>query len=183
MSTDVGRRALFEAELLPHLDRVFGLALRLLGERAAAEDATQETLLKAYRSIDSYTPGTSPRAWLQTILRRVVIDHRRRSSARPAIPLSLVAEPLAAPLALPILDGRDGFDERVARALDGLPSELRQAMLLCDVDGLSYQEIADLMDCPLGTVRSRINRARARMRERLAESESSAERELVGASS
>lgn len=163
----------FEAEALPHLDCVFRVACQHVGDRATAEDLTQEVFLKAYRKFHQYELGTNARAWLLTILRRQLIDQRRRAGVRPSLlPLHAAAEPPARrpdpSLAAPSYD-RDDFDGSVVRELDELPEEFRQALLLCDVEGMSYAEIAEVMDTPVGTVRSRISRARRQLRERLAD--------------
>ena len=189
-------RARFEREVLPHVDAAFRVALELVKDRSAAEDLAQEAMLKAFSCFASYEEGTRPKAWLMTIVRNLAIDRHRRQKVRP-IELSLIegavgvssgADPALAgaavtPLAvhgaydLAALDARvrDAFDDEVAHALEALAPEHRQALLLCDVEELSYQDIAQVLDCPIGTVRSRIARARERMREVLADHPSAAE--------
>ncbi len=189
-------RARFEREVLPHVDAAFRVALELVKDRSAAEDLAQEAMLKAFSCFASYEEGTRPKAWLMTIVRNLAIDRHRRQRVRP-IELSLIEGAVGAvsgadaalagaavtPLAvhgaydLAALDARvrDAFDDEVAHALEALAPEHRQALLLCDVEELSYQDIAQVLDCPIGTVRSRIARARDRMREVLAGHPSAAE--------
>lgn len=162
----------FEREALPHLDAVLRFAIQVTGNRSRAEDLTQEVFLKAFRAYDSYEPGTHVKAWLLTILRNLQIDHHRKNGARPGtVPLDLVPDhELAldphAPGAGSDMDP-ERFDQDVVRELSELGDEFRRALLLCDVEGLSYREIAEVMGCAVGTVRSRISRARAVLRERL----------------
>jgi RNA polymerase sigma-70 factor (ECF subfamily) len=170
------RDLLFETAALVHLPSVFRVACILGGSEAEAEDLTQETYLRAYEKFGSFREGTNCRAWLLTILRHIAVDRHRASRGTPA-PLpsedDLPADGDAGPTsdAPPNIENEetffDLFGDEVHRMLQRLPREGRVALVLCDVEGHSYEDIASILDCPVGTVRSRIHRARARLRERL----------------
>jgi len=169
------RRREFEGEALVHLDAMYGLALRLSGgDEPRAEDLVQESILKAYRAWDRFEVGTNCRAWLLTILRNTFINEFRRQKSRPtAVEFDQVAE-RASSDALYEADPEGRIfdhiiDDQVIAAIDELPAEFRVAVVLSDLEGLSYQEVAELMGIPVGTVKSRLFRARKRLQERLYE--------------
>lgn len=152
-----------------HSDRVYRLAYRLTGNRPDAEDLTQEVFVRVFRSLDSYEPGTLA-GWLHRITTNLFLDQARRkqrirfdalSDERGARLPSREATPDAA-----YSDQR--FDDDIERALQSLPPDFRAAVVLCDVEGLAYEEIAAILGAKLGTVRSRIHRGRAMLREALA---------------
>jgi RNA polymerase sigma-70 factor (ECF subfamily) len=153
----------FEAEALPQWRGLFRTACRLARNVSDAEDLVQETLLRAYRSFDRYEPGTNVRAWLYTILHRVHQDGLRRKLRAPGFS-ELDADGPAVPAPQLALE-RGGED--LARALDALPEPFRSAVVLRDVEELRYEEIARVLEIPVGTVMSRIHRGRAWLRERL----------------
>jgi RNA polymerase sigma-70 factor (ECF subfamily) len=169
------KRQEFEAEALVHLDALYGLALRLTGgDEARAEDLVQEAVLKAYRAWDRFEAGTNCRAWLMTILRNTFINQFRQQKARPAeVDFEQIAErPSSTALFEADPEGRIFdriIDAKVISAIDELPEEFRVAVVLADIEGLSYQEVSELMDIPVGTVKSRLFRARKRLQERLYE--------------
>jgi RNA polymerase sigma-70 factor (ECF subfamily) len=163
----------FEAEALVHVDSLYGLALRLTGGNAArAEDLVQEALLKAYRAWDDFQLGTNCRAWLMTILRNTFINDFRRQQRRPqTVDFEDVAD-RSVFTEVKDTDPVGGFfdriiDDEVIAAIDDLPDEFRIAVVLSDLEGLSYQEVAEIMNIPVGTVKSRLFRARKRLQERL----------------
>jgi RNA polymerase sigma-70 factor (ECF subfamily) len=154
----------FEAEMLPHLRPLFAAAYRMTGNAHDAEDLVQETFLRAYRAFDRFAPGSNARAWLQTILQRVRTDAFRRTRRRPQT-VELTGEGPAAAAPQHALDsGREALE----RALRALPEAFRTAVVLRDVQELSYAEIAEALGVPVGTVMSRIHRGRALLREALA---------------
>lgn len=167
------RRIEFEEEALVHIDALFGLALRLTGgNEARSEDLVQDSMLKAYRAWDSFEAGTNCRAWLMTILRNTFVNQFRRDRSRPAaVDFEQIAERSSAhELFEADPEGtifRHMVDDEVIAAIDALPDEFRLAVVLADIEGLSYQEVAELMDIPTGTVKSRLFRARKRLQERL----------------
>ena len=152
-----------------HSDRVFRLAYRLTGNRHDAEDLTQEVFVRVFRSLDTYTPGTFE-GWLHRITTNLFLDQARRKQRIRFDALSQErADRLASALPTPDLAYTDQrFDDDIEAALQALPPDFRAAVVLCDVEGLSYEEIAQIMGAKLGTVRSRIHRGRSMLREALA---------------
>ena len=161
-----------------HSDRVFRLAYRLTGNRPDAEDLTQEVFVRVFRSLDSYTPGTFE-GWLHRITTNLFLDGARRKQRIRFDPLSDErAARLTSAAPAPELAVADRtFDDDIELALATLPPDFRAAVVLCDVEGLSYEEIAAIMDAKLGTVRSRIHRGRTMLRAALAHREPAAGRE------
>ncbi len=160
---DLNRDERFEAEILPHLRPLFGAAYRMTGNAHDAEDLVQETFLRAHRAFDRFVPGSNARAWLHTILQRVRADAFRKMRRRPRT-VELEGEGPAAP---PPQDALASGGEDLERALRGLPAAFRDAVVLRDLQELSYAEIAAALGIPVGTVMSRIHRGRALLRERL----------------
>lgn len=150
-----------------HGRTIYTFAYRLTGDPADAADLTQEVLLRVRRGLESYRPG-SFEGWLWRITRNAFIDEVRRRRRRPTVPLPEGdrASPGAAPPPDEVL-AATRLGEEVEEALLDLPLEFREAVLLCDVVGLAYEEIAAATGVPIGTVRSRIHRGRRMLRERL----------------
>jgi RNA polymerase sigma-70 factor, ECF subfamily len=150
-----------------HGDFIYTVAYRLTGNRHDAQDLVQEVLLRVQRGLPSYRPG-SMEAWLGRITTNTFLDDVRRRRRRPSVTLPDVFEVVTpgAPPADEALD-RDGLPSHVAGALRALPEDYRAAVVLCDVVGLRYEEIASALDVPVGTVRSRIHRGRALLRRTL----------------
>jgi RNA polymerase sigma-70 factor (ECF subfamily) len=163
-------REAFEAEILPQLDSLYRLALGLTTDPSRAEDLVQDTVLKAIRYWRRFQPGTNIRSWLFTILRNTFISAYRRRQREP-IPMDVeTAEQHAGFRAVGDADPEGTFfarivDARVLEALDALPDDFREALVLSDVESLSYAEIAGVLDIPVGTVKSRVFRARRRLQE------------------
>lgn len=166
------KRAAFEAEALPHLDTVYRVALRLAGDESLAEDIAQEAMLKAYRSWHQYKPGTNARAWLLTILRHTFINEYRKARRRATeVDVSRI-ESFTVFEDVQETDPEGKFfeqivDEDVLRAIDRLPDEFRETLVLSDVEGLPYAEIAEVTEVPVGTVKSRLFRARQALQREL----------------
>ena len=151
----------WEEIVTQHSARVYRLAYRLTGNMHDAEDLTHDVFIRVFRSLDSYQPGTFE-GWLHRITTNAFLDKMRR---KQRIRFDALSDDAAA--RLPTLEvGPEQsytdthFDDDVQRALDALSADFRAAVVLCDIEGLSYEEIAAAMDCPVGTVRSRIFRAR-----------------------
>jgi RNA polymerase sigma-70 factor (ECF subfamily) len=166
------RRASFEREALVHLDTLYRVALRLSGNAADAEDLVQETVLRAYRSWDRYTPGTNAKGWLLTILRHLFINEYRRKRRHPETVDVDTIEPFAVFEDIQEEDPQGAFfdrivDDEVLRAVDELPEAFREAVTLSDVEGLSYEEIAKVLEVPVGTVKSRLFRGRRLLQAKL----------------
>lgn len=164
------RRARFEALALPLSTALFGFAVRLTRDRDRAADLVQDAFLRAYRTFDSFRPGTNAKAWLFQITYSVFVNDYHTQRRRPSVvsmdeweqryqqTLEIADwEACRAVLENPALERRPG---EVAQAVASLPEDYRNALLLVDVDELSYEEAAEVMACPLGTLRSRLHRAR-----------------------
>jgi RNA polymerase sigma factor (sigma-70 family) len=151
-----------------HSARVYRLAYRLTGDRYDAEDLTQDVFIRVFNSLDRFTPG-SFEGWLHRITTNLFLDTARRRSRIRFDGFGDRAERLIGQLPSPEDVLSDGsFDADIEAALGTLPKEFRAAVVLCDVEGLSYEEIADLLGLKLGTVRSRIHRGRRMLRRELA---------------
>ncbi len=171
------RRERFEAEVLPHIDDLFGYAVHLCRNRDDAADLVQETYERALKASEQYTLGTNARAWLFAILRNTFLNQRRARSRRPESMGGTWIEEMArmdvAELhkvgpdpGVRMLDDLRARD--IQEALETLPEDFRDAVVLCDVQGFKYAEIASILDIPIGTVRSRIHRGRIILRNLLA---------------
>lgn len=152
-----------------HADRVYRLAYRLSGNRADAEDLTQETFVRVFRSLAEYTPGTFE-GWLHRITTNLFLDMVRR---RQRIRFDALPEDAGDRLASREHGPEQAYeqmnlDPEIQRALDDLPADFRVAVVLCDLEQLSYEEIAATLGIKVGTVRSRIHRGRVLLREALA---------------
>lgn len=170
--------AVFEAEALPHLDRLFRLAMWLERDRQAAEDLVQDTLIQALKSFHRYTPGTNCRAWLVAILQHLRSNRRRAAYRQREVQEvdDAIAETVpfvpAVPQAL--------TDEGMLAALRGIPEPYQDIIVLCDVEDMTYKEIAEALAIPIGTVMSRLHRGRAALRQQLARSAGATESAAQG---
>lgn len=173
----VQRSKEFENLVLEHIDILYAVALRLTRNPADAEDLTQNTFVKALRFHDKFKKGTYIKAWLLTILRNTFINEYRRKSRRPSeVELSgIEAAPDTKPDPDIFFEPQTGnradllelVDDPVRKAVEALPSDFREAVIMADMEDMSYKEIADIMQCPLGTVMSRLYRGRKMLRESL----------------
>lgn len=169
----------FDAEVLPHLDALFANALRLTRSRPDAEDLVQETVLRAFRFFERFERGSNVKAWLLRIQYNAFVNRYRRSAKERDIKESMtdgpVGEDVVSRDALRALTDPTGTALRpivlreIEAALDTLPEEHRMVVLLADLEELSYKEIAEVLGCPIGTVMSRLHRARRALRDRLLE--------------
>jgi RNA polymerase sigma-70 factor, ECF subfamily len=159
---------------LVHLDSLYHAALRLTRNRAEAEDVVQDAVLRAFRAFHTFDRATNCRAWLFTILRNVFLNRERRQGREVLDAESTVIEPPGGP-AVEWPAGRDPEDEYlqtvlhgdVDRALRALPFVYREAVILADLEGLTYKEVAQALGCPIGTVMSRLSRGRGMLRRAL----------------
>ena len=169
----------FVEEALVHLDRVYRFALRLTaGNADEADDLVQETFLRCYRAWDSFTRGTNARAWLFRICRNAFLRQQEVRQRRPesgAVVLDGDTEARTRSSAFERVQAFDPerrffdsfLDEEVKAAIDDLPTAFREAVVLSDLEDLSYAEIAEVLDVPLGTVKSRIYRGRQQLQDAL----------------
>jgi RNA polymerase sigma-70 factor, ECF subfamily len=168
------RRKEFQSKALPLLNEVYGVALRMTRNPQAAEDLVSEAYARAWKALDQFTPGTNIRAWLYRIMTNAYINHFRKKHREPE-KVSLDAydriedfhlfnrvSSEAGPASPDPFDSVVGrlTNEKFEKALGRLPDEYRAAVILYDLEGLSYQEVADALQVPLGTVRSRLARGR-----------------------
>jgi RNA polymerase sigma factor (sigma-70 family) len=163
------RSAEWAAIVGEHSARVYRLAYRLTGNRQDAEDLTQDVFVRVFRSLDSFEPGNFA-GWLHRITTNLFLDRARRAARIRMDGFAEGAEQqLLGSHVLPEDAVHDaGFDPDIEAALASLPEKFRVAVVLCDVEGLSYDEIADVLGVKVGTVRSRIHRGRTQLRDALA---------------
>ncbi|HZO73499.1 MAG TPA: sigma-70 family RNA polymerase sigma factor [Ktedonobacteraceae bacterium] len=169
----------FEAGVLAQLDSLYRTALRMTNNPQEAEDLVQETMLKAFRFAHTYQPGTNLRAWLFRILNTSAINRYRKQASHPSTVSLPEGEEFYLYNQIRDLSGQElsqgaeeevlaqYLDEDVYKALSDLPPNFRMAVILADIEGLSYKEIADALQIPIGTVMSRISRARRQLQKSL----------------
>ena len=173
----VATKMQFEKNTLPYLDELYGTALRLTRNERDAEDLVQDTYLKAFKAFHQFKPGTNCRAWMFKILTNTFINgYRRRIKEREilqrqesgALQNSLVCRESVERYSNPERKTvYNGLSDDVSKALDAVPAEFRAAVILSDLRGFSYKEIADMMKTPIGTVMSRLFRGRRMLRKSL----------------
>ncbi|MDW8437230.1 MAG: sigma-70 family RNA polymerase sigma factor [Chloroherpetonaceae bacterium] len=175
--SELQRQIDFKNEAMIHIDALYNFALRMTGDPEDANDLVQETYLKAYRFFDSFEKGTNCKAWLFRILKNSYINRYRKESKEPdKVDYDEIKE-FYHTVKHSSLDSNDMqekifgelLDDEVARALESLPEDFREVVQLCDIEGFTYEEIANMVDCPIGTVRSRLHRGRKILREKLLE--------------
>lgn len=163
----------FMEKVFVHWDGMYRYALRLTGNDSEANDLVQEAMAKALQHFDRVRPDTNYRAWVYTIVRNAFVSKLRKGDrvslvedidlhpAEPEAPVGSVMELLGTD------KFKEGFEDEVLAALQELPEAQRTAVVLCDIEGLDYEAIAHVLDCPVGTVRSRIHHARKRLKQAL----------------
>lgn len=175
--TASGRRARFETEVLPHLDAMHRTAMRLTRNPSDADDLVQDAVVKAYRFFDSYEQGTNIRAWLLKILSNVFFSKYKRNTREGNVAALASTDPVAdgwisqasiSPSREPErLAERPLVEAEVSRVLDEVSEDFRTVLVLVDIEGLTYREVAEAMGCPIGTVMSRLHRARRAVAQKL----------------
>jgi RNA polymerase sigma-70 factor (ECF subfamily) len=172
MTSDRGRQqgervwTAFEAEALPHLDRLFRVAMWFEQNRAEAEDLVQETFKEALASFHRFKPGTNCRAWLISILQHIRSNRQRAKSRAPFVADPLERAANTVPFTPPV--PQELTDADVLAALRRIPEPYQEVIVLCDIEELTYKEIAAALSIPVGTVMSRLHRGRAFLRQELA---------------
>ncbi|TVR77968.1 MAG: sigma-70 family RNA polymerase sigma factor [Chitinophagaceae bacterium] len=167
----------FEKEFFPHIEALYNFAFHLTYNEEDANDLVQETFLKAYRFIDSYDQGTNAKAWLFKILKNAFINEYRKKVKQPSrVDYEEIVnyhntddDAKVGSLDLRQDVFQDMLGDEVTKALNSLPVDFKTAILLCDVEGFTYEEIAQIVDIPIGTVRSRLHRARQMLKDVLKE--------------
>lgn len=175
VSLSAGKRQLFEQLAQKSQRYLYNIAYRMSGNTEEAKDLAQETLVRAYRAFDRFEPGTSFERWLYRIMANLYIDHVRKKSNRPLESLDCPYDDERG-TCREVPDSTNDPDEimehtalqgEIQEALEALPESYRMAVVLCDIQDLSYEEIAQILNCSIGTVRSRIHRGRKILREAL----------------
>lgn len=171
----MNEQELFESELLPHADALYNFAYHLTYNEDDANDLVQEAYLKAYKYIHNYQPGTNAKAWLFRILKNTFINDYRKSSKLPdtidyqeLVDIHMEDEIVASyqnDLRDDIFNGTMG--DEISAALNSLPVDFKTVILLCDIEEFSYEEISKILEIPIGTVRSRLHRARNVLKNKL----------------
>jgi len=168
---------IFDDEFMPHIDSMYNFAYKLTLEEEDAKDLVQETYLKAFRFISSFERGTNAKAWLFRILKNSFINDYRKKSKQPSkvdyqeveniYNSDDVNHNITVDLRSESVQSRIG--DEVSNALNSLAVDFRIVIILCDLEGFTYEEMAKILDIPIGTVRSRLHRARNLLKEKLAE--------------
>jgi RNA polymerase sigma factor (sigma-70 family) len=166
----------FDKEFMPHIDSMYNFAFRLTNDEDDANDLVQDTYLKAFRFINSFERGTNAKAWLFRILKNSFINDYRKKSKEPSkvdyqdvetTYNSTEDAEMDATTDLRTETVQDMIGDEVANALNSLPVDFRTVIILCDIEGFTYEEMAKILDIPIGTVRSRLHRARNLLKEKL----------------
>ncbi|MFK7953411.1 MAG: sigma-70 family RNA polymerase sigma factor [Ekhidna sp.] len=165
----------FDGEFMPHIDSMYNFAYRLTFDEDEAKDLVQDTYMKAFRFINSFQEGTNAKAWLYRILKNSFINDYRKKSKQPAkVDYQEVEQfynsedtPSSATVDLRFEATKDMIGDEISNALNSLAIDFRTVIILCDLEGFSYEEMAKILDIPIGTVRSRLHRARNLLREKL----------------
>jgi RNA polymerase sigma-70 factor (ECF subfamily) len=173
--TEKQKHQIFEHEFLPHIDSMYNFAYRITFDEDDAKDLVQETYFKAFRFIDSFREGTNAKAWLFRILKNSFINEFRKRSKEPAkvdyqevetyYNSDEINEVITPDLRVEALQNMIG--DEVTNALNALAVDFRIVIILCDLEGFTYEEMSKILDIPIGTVRSRLHRARNLLREKL----------------
>jgi len=173
--TEVQKHRIFEREFLPHIDAMYNFAYRITYDEDTAKDLLQDTYYKAFRFIESFHEGTNAKAWLFRILKNSFINEFRKKNKEPSMVdyqevetyynSDDVNEVITSDLRVEVL--QDMIGDEVSNALNALAVDFRIVIILCDLEGFTYEEMSKILDIPIGTVRSRLHRARNLLRERL----------------
>ena len=175
--TEEEKKKVFNEEFLPHLDAMYNFAYRLTFDEDDAKDLVQDAFMKSYRFVESFEQGTNAKAWLFRIVKNSFINDFRKKSKEPAkvdyqevesfynsddVDTSITTD-------LRVETLRDMMGDEVSNALNSLDVDFRTVIILCDLNGFKYDEMSKILDIPIGTVRSRLHRARNLLREKLKE--------------
>jgi RNA polymerase sigma-70 factor (ECF subfamily) len=175
--TQKEKEIVFDKEFLPHMDSMYNFAYRLTFDEDDAKDLVQDTYLKAYRFITSFEQGTNAKAWLFRILKNSFINDFRKKSKQPAkvdyqeVETFYNSEDVDSAITtdLRVDTVQDMLGDEISNALNALDVDFRTVIILCDLEGFKYDEMAKILDIPIGTVRSRLHRARNLLKEKLSE--------------
>jgi RNA polymerase sigma factor (sigma-70 family) len=173
--SDTEKQSIFNNEFMPHINSMYSFAYRLTLDSDDAKDLLQDTYLKAYRFIESFQKGTNAKAWLFRILKNSFINDYRKKSKEPSkvdyqdvesyYNSEDVDRQITPDLRVEAL--KDMIGDEISNALNALDVDFRTVIILCDLEGFKYEEMAKILDIPIGTVRSRLHRARNLLKEKL----------------
>jgi RNA polymerase sigma factor (sigma-70 family) len=173
--SDAVKAEIFEKEFLPHIHSMYNFGYRLTLDRDDAKDLVQDTYFKAYRFIESFQRGTNAKAWLFRILKNSFINDYRKKTKEPGkvdyqeveayYNSDEVNRQITPDLRVDSL--KDMIGDEISNALNSLDVDFRTVIILCDLEGFKYEEMAKILDIPIGTVRSRLHRARQLLKEKL----------------
>ncbi|MBP6385762.1 MAG: sigma-70 family RNA polymerase sigma factor [Pseudarcicella sp.] len=174
--TDAEKYKVFDDEFMPHINAMYNFAFRLTNDEEDANDLVQDTFLKAFRFIKSFEKGTNAKAWLFRILKNSFINDFRKKTKEPSkvdyqeIESTYNSDEDAETTGTTDLRAesvQDMIGDEIANALNQLQVDFRTVIILCDIEGFTYEEMAKILDIPIGTVRSRLHRARMLLKEKL----------------
>ena len=171
------KQSIFNQEFMPHINSMYNFAYRLTLDADDAKDLLQDTYLKAFRFIDSFQQGTNAKAWLFRILKNSFINDYRKKSKEPSkvdyqeVETFYNSEDVDRQITpdLRVEALQDMIGDEISIALNSLDVDFRTVIILCDLEGFKYEEMAKILDIPIGTVRSRLHRARNLLKEKLSE--------------
>ena len=169
------RKKDFDAEAMPHMNLLHNYAYKITGNQLDADDLLQETFLRAFRFFDKFEKGTNCKAWLFRIMKNLFINKYRKNQKEPGKVDYGEIENFFDTIRSEKLDSTDLqekvfsnlLDDEMTNALNSLQDDFKTVVILCDLEGLSYEEIADFVECPIGTVRSRLHRGRKMLQQKL----------------
>ena len=169
------KNEIFNEEFLPHINSMYNFGYRLTLDRDDAKDLVQDTYLKAYRFIESFQKGTNAKAWLFRILKNSFINDYRKKTKEPSkvdyqeVETYYNSEDVDRQITpdLRVESLKDMIGDEISNALNSLDVDFRTVIILCDLEGFKYEEMAKILDIPIGTVRSRLHRARNLLKEKL----------------
>lgn len=175
--TETEKQEIFEREFLPHINAMYNFGYRLTLERDDAKDLVQDTYFKAFRFIESFQKGTNAKAWLFRILKNSFINDYRKKTKEPAkvdyqeVETYYNSEDVHRQITpdLRVDSLKDMIGDEISNALNSLDVDFRTVIILCDLEGFKYEEMAKILDIPIGTVRSRLHRARQLLKDKLSE--------------
>jgi len=169
------RKKDFDAEAMPHMNLLHNYAYKITGNQLDADDLLQETFLRAFRFFDKFEKGTNCKAWLFRIMKNLFINKYRKNQKEPGKVDYGEIENFFDNIRSDKIDSTDLqekvfsnlMDDEMTNALNSLQDDFKTVVILCDLEGLSYEEIADFVQCPIGTVRSRLHRGRKMLQQKL----------------
>ena len=177
--TDKEKQEIFDLEFLPHIHSMYNFGYRLTLDRDDAKDLVQDTYFKAYRFVESFQKGTNAKAWLFRILKNSFINDYRKKIKEPnkvdyqEVETYYNSEDVDRQITpdLRVDALKDMIGDEISNALNSLDVDFKTVIILCDLEGFKYEEMAKILDIPIGTVRSRLHRARQLLKEKLSEYE------------